>query len=65
MKKWGHMFSFTCFLTEFSSLNLKKKCMFMQFRADLSKKSKSIKAIYIHISHYELSENSIVYYAMT
>ena len=37
----------------------------MQFRADLSKKSKSIKAIYIHISHYELSENSIVYYAMT
>ena len=37
----------------------------MQFRADLSKKSKSIKAIYIHISHYELSENGIVYYAMT
>ena len=36
--------------------------------ADLSKTSKSIKAIYIYASkrsRYALSENGIVYYAMT
>ena len=41
---------------------------FLQFGADLSKKSKSIKAIYIYASErsrYALSENGIVYYAMT
>ena len=40
----------------------------MQFCADLSKKSKSIEAIYIYASErsrYALSENGIVYYAMT
>ena len=47
---------------------LSKKVHFLQFCADLSKKSKSIKAIYIYASErsrYALSENGIVYYAMT
>ena len=41
---------------------------FLQFCADLSKKSKCIKAIYIYASqrsHYTLSENGIAYYALT
>ena len=41
---------------------------FLQFCADLSKKSKSIKAIYKYVSErsqYALSENGIVYCAMT
>ena len=44
--------------------NLSKKVHFLQFCADLSKKSKSIKAIYIYASN-ALSENDVVYYAMT
>ena len=47
---------------------LSKKVHFLQFCADLSKKSKSIKAIYIYASErsrYALSENGIVYYAVT
>ena len=49
-------------------LKLSVKVHFLQFCADLSKKSKSIKAIYIYASErsrYTLSENGIVYYAMT
>ena len=49
-------------------LRLSKKVHFLQFGADLSKKSNSIKAIYIYRSErsrYALSENGIVYYAMT
>ena len=49
-------------------LKLSKKVHFLQFLADLSKKHKSIKAIYIHASErsrYALSENGIVYCAMT
>ena len=49
-------------------LKLSKKVPFLQFCADLGKKSKSVKAIYIYTSEsscYALSENSIVYYAMT
>ena len=49
-------------------LKLSKKVYFLQFCADHSKKSKSIKAIYIYASErsrYVLSENGIVYYAMT
>ena len=41
-----------------------KKVHFLQFCADLSKKSKSVKAIYIYASersHYTLSENAMVY----
>ena len=49
-------------------LKLPTKVKILQFFADLSKKSKSIKAIYIYASEtprYALSENGIVYYAMT
>ena len=49
-------------------LKLSKKVFFLQFYADPSKKWKSFKAIYIYASdssRYALSENGIVYYAMT
>ena len=49
-------------------LKLSKKVHFLQFCTDLSKKFKSIKAIYIYASEtsrYTFSENGIVYYAMT
>ena len=48
-------------------LKVSKKVHFLQFYADLSKKSKSIKAIYIYASErscYPPSEYGIVYYAM-
>ena len=61
-----------CLVSMFSSwfivLKLSKKVHFLQFCADLSKKSKSFKAIYIYASEssrYALSENGIVFYAMT
>ena len=41
---------------------LSKKVHFLQFCADLSKKSKFVKEIYIYVSessHYTLSENGI------
>ena len=47
-------------------VKLFKKVHFLQFCADLNKKSKSIKAIYIDVSErscFALSENGIVYYA--
>ena len=43
---------------------LSEKVQFLQFSADLSKKSKLVKEIYIHASessHYILSENGMVY----
>ena len=43
---------------------LSKKVHFLQFCADLSKKSRSVKAIYIYASessHYTLSEKAMVY----
>ena len=49
-------------------LKLSKKVYFLQFCADLSKKSKSTEVIHIYASEssrYALSENGIVYYAMT
>ena len=49
-------------------LKLSKKVPFLKFCAAFSKKSKSIKAIYIYASErscYALSENGIAYYAMT
>ena len=49
-------------------LKLSKRVHFLQFCADLSKKCKSIKDIYIYASErsrYALSENGIIYYAMT
>ena len=61
-----------CLVSMFPSwvmvLKLSKKVHFLQFCADLSKKSKSIKAIYIYASErsrYALSEIGVVYYAMT
>ena len=56
------------FPSKLRSLNCQKKVLLLQFCADLSKKCKSIKAIYIHASertHYVLSGNGIVCYAMT
>ena len=57
-----------CLVSMFPSwvmvLKLSKKVHFLQFCADLSKKSKSVKAIYIYASessHYTLWENRIVY----
>ena len=49
-------------------LKLSKKVHVLQFCADFSKKSKSMKAIYIYASErprYALSENDIIYYAIT
>ena len=61
-----------CLVSMFPSwvmvLELSKKVRFLQFCADLSKKSRSIKAIYINVSgrsRYPLSANGFVYYVMT
>ena len=48
-------------------LELSKKVLSLQFCADLSKKSKSIKANYIDVSKrscFAFSENGIAYYAI-
>ena len=55
-----------CLFSIFSSwvLKLSKKVHFLQFCPDLSKKSKSVEAIYIYASessYYTLSENGIIY----
>ena len=57
-----------CLVSMFPSwvmvLKLSVKRHFMLFCADLSKKTKSVKAIYIYASessHYTLSENDMVY----
>ena len=68
MKKNGVICLVSMFPSWVMVLKLSKKVHFLQFCADLSKKSKSIKAIYIYASErsrYALSENGIVYYAMT
>ena len=49
-------------------IKLSKKVHFLQFSVDLRKKYTSNKAIYIQASErscYALSENGLVYYAMT
>ena len=60
-----------CLVFMFSSwvmeLRLSKKVLFLQFRADVNKKYKYVKAIYKYVSErscWELSENIIVYYDM-
>ena len=66
-EKWGHFSSFM-FSSWVMVFKLSKKVHFLQFCAELSKKSTSIKAIYICASErycYALSENDIVYYAIT
>ena len=68
MKKNGVISPFSMFTSRFMVLELSKKGNFLKFCADLSKKSRSIKVIYIHApenSCCTLSENGIVYYAMT
>ena len=57
-----------CLVSMFPSwvmtLKLSKKVYFMQFCADVSEKSKSVKAFAIYASkssHYTLSENGMVY----
>ena len=67
-EKMGSFVQYPCFLPELWSLNCLKKYIFLQFCANLSKKSKTIKAVYIYTSkrsRYTLSENGIAYYAMT
>ena len=47
---------------------LSKKVHFLQFRTEISKKPKSLKAIYIYASessHYTLSGNGMVYRDLT
>ena len=63
MEKWGHLSGFhVCFLSY--GPQIVQKSEFLQFCADLSKKPKSVKAVYIYASessHYTLSENNMVY----
>ena len=61
-KKNGSIVKFSFSFLELWSLN--KYCIFLQICAGLSKKSKSIKAIYLYPSerrHHALSENSMFY----
>ena len=58
-KKWDHLSSF-----HVPFLKLSKKVHFLQFCADLSTESRSIKEIFIYVfgrSRYALSENGSVY----
>ena len=67
-EKNGLIFLVSMFPSRVMVLKLSKKVHFLQFCADPSKKSKSIKAIYLYASErsrYTLSEIGIVYYAMT
>ena len=66
--KNGVIFLVSMFPSWVMVFKLSKKMHFLQFCADLNKKSMSIKAIYIYASgrfRYALLENGIVYYAMT
>ena len=66
-EKVGEKHGIICLASMFPSwvrvLKLPKKVHLLQFRADVSKKYKSIKAMHIcasERSHYELSESGIV-----
>ena len=68
MKKNGVIDLVSMFPSYVKVFKLSKKVHFLQFWTHLSKKSKSMKAIYIfasETSRYALLENGIVYYAMT
>ena len=59
----GSFAKFPCFLPEYGPY-IVQKAHFLQYCVDLSKKSKSVKAIYVHASessHYTFSENGMVY----
>ena len=67
MKEMGLFVHFPCLHPDWS-FKLSKKGHFLKFCVDLSRKSKFVKAIYIQAterSYCTLSENGIVYYAMT
>ena len=67
-KKMGLLVHFPCLLPDLWSIKLSKKVHFLKFCADLSKKSQSLKVIYIHAAKRScctITENGIVYYAMT
>ena len=62
LKKMVQFVQFPCFLSDLWSFDC-KKVYFLQFWADLNKKPKSVKAIYIYgseSSHYTLSENYMI-----
>ena len=62
-KKWSHLSSFHVSFLSYGP-KLPKKLYFLEFCADLSKKSMSVKAFYIYSSEsfdYRLSENDMVY----
>ena len=64
MKKNGSFVYFPFLLPELWSLNCPKVVHFLENCAELSKKSKSIKAIYLYSSErpcHSLSENSMFY----
>ena len=64
MKKNGGICQVSMFPSLGMVLKLSKKVRFSQFRADLSKKPKCVKAIYVHASessHRTLSESDMVY----
>ena len=68
MEKVDETNGIICVISMFPSCvmvcKLSKKWYFLQLWADLSKKSKSVKAIYKYAtesSHYTLSENAMVY----
>ena len=67
-EKNGAICLVSMFLSWVLVCKLSKKVYFLQFCADLSKKSKSVKAIYIYASessHYTLSENAMVYRSLS
>ena len=63
-KKWYHLQSFHVSFLTYMVLKLPKKVHFLQLCVDLSKKSKSVKVIYVYTSessHNFISENGMVY----
>ena len=59
---------FSCLLPELWSLSRQKIVSFLQFFADVTKKSKAVIAIYVYTSEssrFTLLENGIGYSAMT
>ena len=63
MNIFGHLSSFHISFLSYGP-QIVKKLHFLQFFADLTKKPRSVKAIYINASqsfHYTLSENDMVY----
>ena len=63
-KKWDHLSSFHVSFLSYGLQIVQKSELFFQFCTDLSKKSKSVKAIYLCASEsclHTLSENGMVF----